>query len=133
VNKAAVAILQILKKQHEGENRKQLFEVCVIPSFQIYCSNVLLQDESVIHLIVTLKKIPEKRKSKPVFLYVQFRFRSLPISFTHASFRPLPNPLYGDQTEVCLITPDPHKKVKEKLLENPIASIKKVGGFNLFS
>jgi hypothetical protein len=83
----------------------------------------LLSDTEVIALVITLRKIPEKRKTKPqlmfVFFFVSFSVLSTSQSFDgyyhdslSALFRftvssPLPHPLFDDSVEICIISPDP--------------------------
>lgn len=60
-------------------------------------------------VIFNLSHVPEKAKMRPVLI-------------------PLPHPMYGEHSEVCLIVKDPHQKIKEALKENPIPGVTKVIG-----
>jgi ribosome biogenesis protein UTP30 len=60
--------------------------------------------------LFTLSRIPDKRKVKPVLI-------------------PLPHPLFGDKSEVCIFSKDPQARFKELLLqEHKVPGITKVIG-----
>lgn len=71
-------------------------------------SNQLLDDDSFISLIITLKKIPEKGRAKPWRI-------------------PLVHSLYKDKA-ICLLTKDPQADFKAKLKADPVEGMEKVIG-----
>merc|ERR1719487_1476025 len=58
-------------------------------------------------LLFSLANIPEKSRLKPVMI-------------------PLPHPLFGEKSEICIFTKDPQKKYKELFAKHPVPGLKKV-------
>jgi len=90
--KGANALHTHLKKVAKESGKKSLFEV-----------------EDTIYLIVTLNKVPDKRKIRPTRL-------------------PLPHSLYGDDCEICILVKDPQKKYREEFAKKKLPNVKKVIG-----
>jgi len=74
--------------------------------------NLLDDDDIAIQLVVTLKKIPEQRRTKPYPIWV-------------------PNSLYlGDGAEVCIFTKDPQKEYRQIIAKLDMPEIAKVIGIS---
>jgi len=91
VRAAAKALLIYAQKQQSGDT-------------------LLEEDDAMISLVLTLKKIPEKGRVKPYRI-------------------PIEHSLYTDKS-ICLITKDPQKPFKEQLEQNPIPGVDKVIGLS---
>jgi len=95
--KAVKALAAYLKRQADikSDGKSQLFE-----------------DESDIQLIISLKRIADKAKNKPVLVKI-------------------PHTIYGrDGQEICLITKDPQQDFREKLDRSPVDGVTKVLGIS---
>ncbi|RKO89757.1 ribosomal protein L1/ribosomal biogenesis protein [Blyttiomyces helicus] len=67
--------------------------------------------DSFIHLVLTTRKISEKKSIKPQRI-------------------PLPHSIYGEDIEVCLFTKDPQREFKDLIQEKGVKSIARVIGIS---
>jgi len=67
----------------------------------------LFEEDELIYLTITLKKVPEKGKVKPITI-------------------PIPHPITNEDSEICIFTKDPQKEFKKIILDLKIPNVKKV-------
>lgn len=89
---------------------REQIEKCILAIIK-YEKSIKIQDSKTSHLFITigLKKIPEKKRIKPIQI-------------------PLTHPYRKDADQVCLITKDPQNDYKNLLKQKRITSIHKVIG-----
>jgi len=95
VVKATTALIKHIEntKQNEAEKKKK---------------TALWQEDDVILLMLTLKKVPEKERTKPYRISI-------------------PYPLYGTDTEICVLVKDPQGDYKKKFEEQNVKVAKTIG------